>query len=143
MSKGHLIIMPSDVALIVLSLLGGGKTFPLDRNFLYEKFYELSQSFSCLFQDYVFDTSKIYPYCELVGIAVDRIIGGWRMVEWKDSEGDCTILPALVKRGKEAMGLFSAADRDQLNKAGEKFAEMIKLHYENSQKCSCGECGGF
>lgn len=138
MAKAHL-IMPSDETLIILSLLGEGKTFPLDRNFLYEKFYELSQSFSSLFQGYVFDTSKIYPYCEIVSIAVNRIIGGWRMVEWKDGESDCVILPAMVKKGKKAMELFSAAERVQLRDAAEKFKEMINNHYV--EKCGCGECG--
>ena len=125
MAKAHF-IMSSDVVVVILSLLGEGKTFPLDRNLLYEKFYELAQMFPSLFQDYVFDTSKIYPYCEIVNIAVDRIIGGWKMVEWKNGDSDCVILPNLVKRGREAMVLFSAADRDQLSKAAEKFKEMIK-----------------
>jgi|SRR3989338_5894332 len=125
MAKAHF-IMSSDVVVVILSLLGEGKTFPLDRNLLYEKFYELAQMFPSLFQDYVFDTSKIYPYCEIVNIAVDRIIGGWKMVEWKNGDSDCVILSAMVKRGKEAMELFSAADRDQLSKAAEKFKEMIK-----------------
>jgi len=125
MAKAHF-IMSSDVVVVILSLLGEGKTFPLDRNFLYEKFYELAQMFPSLFQDYVFDTSKIYPYCEEVSVAADRIIGGWKMVEWKNGDSDCVILPNLVKRGREAMVLFSAADRDQLSKAAEKFKEMIK-----------------
>lgn len=140
MDKAHLMI-PSDVAVVILSLLGEGKTFPLDRNFLYEKFYELSQIFPTLFNDngYVFDTSKIYPYCEIVSIAADRIIGGWRMVEWRDGESDCVILPAMVKKGKEAMELFSAVERIQLSDAAEKFKEMLNNH--RGEKCGCGDCG--
>ncbi len=133
---------PSDVVVVILSLVGEGKTFPLNRNFLYEKFYELSESFPALFEDqgYVFDTSKIYPYCEMVNIAVNRIIGGWKMVEWKDSEHDCVILPLLVKKGKESMALFSAADRIQLSNAAEKFKEMINAPYEEKKECKCKVC---
>ncbi|MBM2817442.1 MAG: hypothetical protein HW401_32 [Parcubacteria group bacterium] len=125
-------ILPSSVVVVILSLLGEGKTFSSDKNFLYEKFFDLSKTFPSLFQDFIFDESKIYPKCEIIDFAIDKITG-FGMVEWKNLGDDYIILPAMIKRGKELMAGFSAAERIQLS-AAEKFAEMIKDHYK---KCNC------
>ena len=103
-------IMPSSVVVVVLSLLGERKTFSSDKNFLYEKFFELSKTFPSLFQDFIFDESKMYPKCEAIDFAIDRITG-FGMVEWKNLGDDYIILPAMIKRGKELMAGFSAAER--------------------------------
>ena len=127
-------ILPSGVVVVILSLLGEGKTFSSDKNFLYEKFFDLSKTFPSLFQDFIFDESKIYPKCEIIDFAIDKITG-FDMVEWKNLGDDYIILPAMIKRGKELMAGFSAAERIQLSAATEKFAEMI------AKKCECGKCG--
>lgn len=133
--------VPSDIVIIIFSLLGKGKKVPANNNFLYKKFFELAQDsdFRLLFQDFVFNSSKIYPYCESVEIAVGRITK-FGLVEWETPESDYNILPALVSKGKQLMKLFSAADKIKLNKAAGKFKEMIKLHYGSSKKCPCTEC---
>lgn len=132
-------IMPSSVVVVILSLLGEGKTFSSDKNFLYERFFELSKNFPALFQaqDFIFDESKIYPKCEVIDSAIDRITG-FGMVEWKNMGDDYIILPAMIKRGKELMEVFSVAERIQVNNAAQKFKEMVKNHYGG--KCVCAEC---
>jgi len=125
-------IMPSSVVVVVLSLLGERKTFSSDKNFLYEKFFELSKTFPSLFQDFIFDESKMYPKCEAIDFAIDRITG-FGMVEWKNLGDDYIILPAMIKIGKKLMAGFSAAERIQLSKAAEKFVETMKDHYK---KCN-------
>ena len=125
-------IMPSSVFVVVLSLLGERKTFSSDKNFLYEKFFELSKTFPSLFQDFIFDESKMYPKCEAIDFAIDRITG-FGMVEWKNLGDDYIILPAMIKIGKKLMAGFSAAERIQLSKAAEKFVETMKDHYK---KCN-------
>ncbi|MEK9181966.1 MAG: hypothetical protein AAB781_00045 [Patescibacteria group bacterium] len=126
---------PSDVVIIILSLLGEGNKIPADNKFLYNKFFELSQDsdFYLLFQDFIFNASATYPYCEAVEIAVSRITK-FGLVEWKTLESDYTILPTLVSRGKRLMQLFSAGDRIKLGKASEKFKAMTKEHYKNSRE---------
>ena len=124
--------MPSSVVVVVLSLLGERKTFSSDKNFLYEKFFELSKTFPSLFQDFIFDESKMYPKCEAIDFAIDRITG-FGMVEWKNLGDDYIILPAMIKIGKKLMAGFSAAERIQLSKAAEKFVETMKDHYK---KCN-------
>ena len=49
MAKAHL-IMPSDETLIILSLLGEGKTFPLDRNFCMKNFTNYHRVFLRFFR---------------------------------------------------------------------------------------------
>lgn len=115
-------IIPSSVVVVILSLLGERKTFSSDKNFLYERFFELSKNFPELFQDFIFDESKIYPKCETIDFAIDRITR-FGMVEWKNMGDNYIILPAMIKRGKELMECFSAAERIQLSKAAEKFKE--------------------
>lgn len=121
-------IIPSSVIVVILSLLGEGKTFSSDKNFLYEIFFELSKNFPALFQDFIFDESKIYPKCEVIDSAIDRITG-FGMVEWKNMKDDYIILPAMIKRGKELMEAFNVAERIQLSDAAEKFKEMINNRY--------------
>jgi|SRR3989344_2432628 len=125
---------PSDVVIIILSLLGEGKNIPSSssNNFLHDRFYELSQSFPALFQDYVFNISSIYPRRETIEIAINRITK-FGLVEWR-SEGNYIVLPALVSKGKKLMELFSATDRIKLSKAAEKFAKMTEDYYK---KCNC------
>ena len=127
-------LVPSDIIIVIFSLLEKGKTIPADKNFLYGKFFELSKEFPNLFEDFIFDESKVYPLCEAVDDAIDRIIG-YRMAEWKLLECNYTLLPYLAEKGKELMELFSVAGKDQLSKVAQKFSEMI------SKKCACGECG--
>lgn len=121
-------IMPSSVVVVILSLLGERKTFSSDKNYLYKRFFELSKNFPALFQDFIFDESKIYPKCETVDFAIDRVTG-FGMVEWKNMGDDYIILPAMIKRGKELLEAFSAAERIQLSNAAEKFKEMINNRY--------------
>lgn len=129
-----LCLVPSDIVIVIFSLLEKGKTIPADKNFLYGKFFELSKKFPNLFEDFIFDESKVYPRCETVDDAIDRITG-YRMAEWRTLECNYTPLPYLAEKGKELMELFSAAGRDQLSKAAEEFNKMI------IKKCACGECG--
>ena len=127
---------PSDVVLIILSLLGKGKTFPSDKKFLCKKFFELSKKFSELFQDFIFDGSE---KCKEVDIVINRITR-FEMAEQESPKDDFSILPALVSKGKVLMKLFSASERDQLSKAAGKFAEMIKSNYKEDKKCVCVVC---
>lgn len=119
---------PSDIVIIILGLLGRGKKIPQSNNFLYENFFELSQDpdFQILFQDFVFNTVALYPYCESVSFAISRILGGYKIVEWRTSQKDYDILPNLVLKSEELMELLSAEDRIIIRKAAEKFKVMIE-----------------
>lgn len=126
---------PSDVVLIVLSLQGKGKTFPSNKNFLYKKFFELSEEFSDLFQDFTFNGKD---WCKEVDIVIGKIIR-FEMAEQESLKDGFSILPKMVSRGKVLMKLFSASERDQLSKAANDFEEMIK-NYKEDKKCVCTVC---
>lgn len=135
----------SDTIVVILSLLGEGKIVPSNKNFLYEKFFELSKTFLEIFYGFNFNENKLYLECDMLNNAFNRIINNG-MVEWRGlGEDNFIILPLLVKRGRELlMTSFSAVEIMQLNKAAEMFAKMIAPSPEKIKNCSketcCGNC---
>lgn len=127
-SKNEPVIL-SDIIIAIISLLGEGNVFPSSRSKLYQIFYNLSQKFTVLFNDFVFDTSKIYPKCETIDIAVDRMVGG-RMVEWI-LDGDYVITPTLIETGEKIIILLGRKKRKFMRHAAKEFKKMFEPSLAN------------
>lgn len=67
--------VPSDFVKAVFHYLGAGKRFSADVPKIHESFFHICQSkdFEALCSDFVFDTSKVFPYCPTIGYALDRL----------------------------------------------------------------------
>lgn len=67
--------VPSDVIKFILCYLGSGTRFATDTLKIHSTLYALSQdaSLAVLFKEFVFDTSKGYPYTQIVPYAFDRL----------------------------------------------------------------------
>ncbi|MBU6431463.1 MAG: hypothetical protein KGJ58_03145 [Patescibacteria group bacterium] len=132
-------VAPSDPVFVICCLQGKGNKIPSDKDFLYEKFFELSKMFPELFSDYIFSGKDIYSHCrDMVDVVAERIIRNEMVVETQG--GDCRILPSFVSRGKQVLKSFSTAEIIQISKAAKIFSAMIKKFYKNNKReeeCQC------
>ncbi|MFQ5662139.1 MAG: hypothetical protein ACE5F2_02710 [Candidatus Paceibacteria bacterium] len=111
--------VPSDTIKFILSHLGTGKRFSTDRSQIHTAFYKISQEklFSSLFKEFVFDTSRMYPYSETVEFAFDRL-----------QKSDLLILIGLEKyevtehlSKADSSELFTEKEIKLLKKAAKRF----------------------
>ena len=119
--------VPSDIVIIIISLLGEYEIFPSNKGKLYKIFYELSKRFTALFKDFIFDESQFYPKCETISYAIDRLATNG-LVEWI-LDGDYIITPSLVERGKKLLELFSRKEKKAIQKAAKRFKKLMDRRF--------------
>lgn len=111
--------VPSDTIKFVLSNLGKGERFLGNMRKINTIFYELSQEdvFESLFEEFVFDTSKIYPYSEEVYIAFDRLQKSNLLVIINNEEYEITESLSKTDPSK----LFTEKEMELLKEIAKKF----------------------
>ena len=124
--------VPSDVIKAIFHFLGEESHFRFPANIprIHSAFYELSQErdLSTLFEDFVFDTSKIFPYCETVSYALDRLQKSSLLACINPSLNEFEISNALSRWNIEKTELFNENEKDLLKKAAKKFEDLIEEH---------------
>ena len=125
--------VPSDVIKAIFHFLGEESHFRFPANIpkIHSTFYELSQGkdLSTLFEDFVFDTSKIFPYCETVSYALDRLQKSNLLACINPSLNEFEISKALSGWNIEITELFNENEIDLLKKAANKFEDLVKPAY--------------
>ena len=82
-----------------------------------------------MFEDFVFDTSKIFPYCETVSYALDRLQKSNLLACINPSLNEFEISKALSGWNIEITELFNENEIDLLKKAANKFEDLVKPAY--------------
>lgn len=125
--------VPSDVAKAIFHFLGEEAHFRFPANIpkIHSAFYELSQEsdLSTLFEDFVFDTSKIFPYCETVSYALNRLQKSNLLACINPGLNEFEISNALSNWDVEKTELFNKNEIDLLKKAAKRFEDLVKAAY--------------
>mgnify|MGYP001560210954 CR=1 FL=1 len=125
--------VPSDVVKAIFHFLGEEAHFRFPANIpkIHSAFYELSQErdLSTLFEEFVFDTSKIFPYCETVSYALNRLQKSNLLACINPSLNEFEISKALSGWNIEKTELFNENEISLLKKAANKFEDIVKQAY--------------
>lgn len=125
--------VPSDVIRAIFHFLDEEPHFRFPANIpkIHSAFYELSEErdLSTLFEDFVFDTSKIFPYCETVDYTLDILQKSNLLACINPGLDEFEISNALSQWNIEETELFNEKDIDLLKKAAKKFTDLVKAAY--------------
>lgn len=115
--------VPSDVIKAVFHYLGKSYRFPANVPKIHEAFYALSQesALSKLFEEYVFDTSKMYPYSLTVSDALDRLQKSSLLACINPGLDNFEVSETLANWPVEDTGLFESSELELIKKAADKF----------------------
>src|SRR3989338_5396477 len=119
--------VPSDIVKAIFHYLGAGATFSSDTNKINEAFYKISQSdnLSNLFNDFVFDTSKVFPYCPTIRFALDRLQKS-DLLLLRNLDLNKYEVPKALANESDIEKLFpDKAERMLLRKASREFRNLI------------------
>lgn len=119
--------VPSDVVKAIFHFLNPHFRFPADVPKIHEAFYKLAEEeeFSKIFKDFIFDTSKMYPYCVTIRYALDRLQKSDLLACINPGLDEFEISEKLVALDLEKFGLFDGQEIEILKSAAQKFKGMI------------------
>lgn len=123
--------VPSDVIKAIFHFLGVQEEhfrFPAKVPQVHFAFYELAQEsdISILFDDFIFDTSKMFPYCETVNYALDRLQKANLLECINPGLDEYQISEKLSDWGIEETKLFDSNEIVLIKKAAEEFKNLVK-----------------
>ena len=102
--------------------------FPANVPKIHSAFYKLSQKkdLSALFENFVFDNSKMFPYCETISYALDRLQKANLLLCINPSLDEFEISDALSKWNIEETTLFNEQEIELLKHTAKEFKELVK-----------------
>jgi hypothetical protein len=117
--------VPSDVVKAIFHYLGAGARFSANIPKIHESFYSICrmQDFEVLCREFIFDTSRVFPYCPTIGYALDRLQKADLLSCRNPGLDEYEVSDVLA--GKEAgiEALFSEGEQFLLEKAARVFKE--------------------
>ena len=118
--------VPSDVVKGVFHYLGKSYRFPADLPKINRVFNELSKKmeYSKLLEEFVFDETRSYPYCETISFALDRLQLSSLLACINPSLDQYEISEKLAS-DKKIEGLFSTNERTLLEDIASSFQKQI------------------
>lgn len=120
--------VPSDTVKAVFHYIGKGKRFSANIPKIHESFYDICQKeeFKPICGDFVFDTSRTYPYSETIRYALDRLQKADLLACINPSLDEYEVTESLADDEPIIKELFSnEKDIELLQKAAKKFIENI------------------
>lgn len=130
--------VPSDTVKAIFHYLGeypsGTIRFPANVSRLHEVFYDLSQNgkFERLFEDFIFDTSRMFPYSLTIRYALDRLQKSNLLECINPGLDEFAISEALVNWDLEKTKLFDSKEIVLLKEAAKEFEKLVKAISENA-----------
>ena len=115
--------VPSDVVKAVFHYLGPGERFPANIPKIHKGFYAIctNDDFKGLCSDFVFDTSRIFPFCSTIGYALDRLQKADLLACRNPGLNEYEVTKELSEQKDEIESLFSDKERNLLKAAAEVF----------------------
>ena len=120
--------VPSDVVKAVFHYLGAGERFPAKIPKIHEAFFRLCQreEFSGLCSEFVFDTSKIFPYSPTIRYALDRLQKADLLACRNPALDEYEVSKALANAEADVVELFpSERERTLLKEAATLFRKYV------------------
>lgn len=131
--------VPSDIVKAIFHYLGAhdGSShcrFPANVSRIHEIFYELSENgkFKILFEDFIFDTSRMFPYSLTIRYALDRLQKSNLLECINPGLDEFAISKALANWDLEETKLFNSEEIDLLKEVAKEFENLAKPVSENA-----------
>lgn len=119
--------VPSDVVKAIFHFLGPHFRFPADVPIIHEVFYKLAEKteFFEIFKDFIFDTSKMYPYCTTIRYALDRLQKSDLLACINPGLDEFEISENLASLSLEKSALFDEEEIKTLKDAAQEFKTLM------------------
>ncbi len=124
--------VPSDVIKAIFHYLGESDNsfrFSAKASDLHNLFYQLAEEekLATLFSDFIFDTSKMYPYCETISYALDRLQKANFLESINPRLNEFQISITLSNWKIEETELFDEREIGLLKEAANKFKSLVEV----------------
>ena len=115
--------VPSDVVKGVFYYLGSGTRFSANIPRIHRSFHSIceKEDFKSICRDFVFDTSKVFPFSPTIGYALDRLQKADLLACRNPGLDEYEVTEALGKQRDEIELLFNESERALLLKAATIF----------------------
>ena len=120
--------VPSDVVKAVFYYLGQGMRFSANIPKIHQGFYTIcgDANFKSICSDFVFDTSKVFPFSPTIGYALDRLQKADLLACRNPGLDEYEVTEELGRQHEEIESLFDEKERILLEEGAKIFQRVIR-----------------